>query len=41
VSAGKTAQAIVFELFVEAGISFADLFVEDGAQGRHGASDLF
>jgi hypothetical protein len=35
VSAGKAADAIVVEMFVEGGIGFSDSFVEDGAEGGH------
>ena len=35
-SAGETAHAVVLELFVEMGIGFTDLFVENGAEGGHG-----
>jgi hypothetical protein len=41
VSAGITADAVVGELFVEMGIGFADLMVEDGAEGGHGDSVLY
>jgi len=35
VSAGKTANAVVGEFFVERGIGFANSFVEDDAQRGH------
>jgi hypothetical protein len=39
VSAGEATDAVVGESFVESWVGFADLLVEDGAQGRHlGAS---
>jgi hypothetical protein len=38
VSAGEAADAVVLEFFVEAGIGFLDLLVEDAAEGAHGVS---
>jgi hypothetical protein len=35
VSAGEAAHAIVLDLLVEIGIGFADLLVENGAEGGH------
>jgi hypothetical protein len=34
-SAGEAAHAIVLDLLVEIGIGFADLLVENGAEGGH------
>jgi hypothetical protein len=36
VAAGKAADAVVTEFFVERGISLANFLVEDGAEGGHG-----
>jgi hypothetical protein len=38
VSTGKTADAIVVEFLVERCVGLADAFVEDGAEGGHGAA---
>ena len=40
-SAGEAAHAIVFELLVERGIGFADLLVENSAEGGHGELCLY
>src|SRR5271165_4002402 len=36
VTAGKTADAIVIELFVEGGVGLMDSLIEDVAEGGHG-----
>jgi hypothetical protein len=36
VSAGEAAHAVVFELFVKGGIGFANVLVENTAEGAHG-----
>jgi hypothetical protein len=36
VSAGEAAHAVVLELFVKSGIGFADVLVENTAEGAHG-----
>jgi hypothetical protein len=40
-SAGEAAHAIVLALFEEGGIGFADLLVENGAEGGHGDLSLY
>src|SRR5580658_7602438 len=37
-SASETADAVIVELLDECGIGFADLLVEEGAEGGHGSS---
>src|SRR5271154_49853 len=37
-TAGETADAVAFEFFVERGLRFADLLVEDVAEGGHGSA---
>jgi hypothetical protein len=36
VSAGKTADAVIVEFFVEGGVGLADFLIEDMAEGGHG-----